>query len=288
MTVTVERPVPSAAPEARRPRRSLPMRLLIGFLKHWLLFVVLVLVWQWYTVGAEDPYFPPPTVIVAKMHELWFSGPAWHLWLTQDAMDNVLPSIGRLLGGWAIASVIGVLLGMAIGRSPIVRDFVNPLVSFLRAVPAPLLLPVFMIIFKLGTEMRLATIAFGVIWPVLLNTADGAASVDKTQVDTARSFRIPRGQWLLGVVLPASLPKILSGLRIGLGLSLVLMVVSELVGATDGLGYELLSAQESFDNDTLWAGIVLIGILGNVLNGLLVFAERHALAWHGADTREKE
>ena len=288
MTVTAERPVAPAPAEAPRPRRPLPLRLLLGFLKHWLLFIVLILLWQWYTVRAEDPYFPPPTEIVGKMHELWFSGPPWHLWLTQDAIDNVLPSIGRLLGGWAIASVIGVLLGMAIGRSPVVRDFVNPLVSFLRAVPAPLLLPVFMIIFKFGLAMKLATIAFGVIWPVMLNTADGAASVDKTQVDTARSFRIPRAQWLFGVVLPASLPKILSGLRIGLGLALVLMVVSELVGATDGLGYELLNAQESFENAALWAGIVLIGILGNVLNGLLMLAERYALAWHGAGTREKE
>ncbi|TDQ04566.1 ABC transporter permease [Labedaea rhizosphaerae] len=288
MTATAERSVAPATTEAPRPRRPLPLRLLIGFLRHWLLFIVLILLWQWYTVGDEDPYFPPPTEIVGKMHDLWFSGPAWHLWLTQDAIDNVLPSIGRLLGGWAIASVIGVLLGMAIGRSPVLRDFVNPLVSFLRAVPAPLLLPVFMIIFKFGLAMQVATIAFGVVWPVLLNTADGAASVDKTQVDTARSFRIPRLQWLFGVVLPASLPKILSGLRIGLGLSLVLMVVSELVGTTNGIGYELLNAQQSFENAALWAGVVLIGILGNVLNGLLMLVERRALAWHGANSREKE
>lgn len=290
MSTTTAAPPPSTvtATETKRPRRSLPTRLLIGFLKHWLVFIVLIVAWQLYTAPLDDPFFPPPSEILTKMHELWFSGPAAHLWLTQDAFDDVLPSIGRLLGGWAIGSLIGVVLGIAIGRSPVMRDFAGPLVSFLRAVPAPLLLPVFMIIFKLGLTMQLATIAFGIVWPVLLNAADGAASVDETQADTARSFRIPRTQWLLGVVLPAALPKILSGLRIGLGLALVLMVISELIGSSNGIGDAMITAQESFDNPALWAGIVLIGILGNVLNGLLMLAERYALAWHGADTREKE
>jgi ABC-type nitrate/sulfonate/bicarbonate transport system permease component len=278
----------TAGAEIRRPRPPLPVRLLTGFLKHWLVFVVLILAWQAFTAGADDPYFPPPSRIFAKMYDLWFSGPASHLWLTQDAIDNVLPSVGRLLAGWAIGSLFGVLIGVGIGRSPVLRDFVSPLVSFLRAVPAPLLLPVFMIIFKFGVPMQLATIGFGIVWPVLLNAADGAGSVDQTQVDTARSFRVPRTQWLLGVVLPAAMPKIFSGLRIALGLSLVLMVISELVGTTNGIGYELIIAQDSFDNAALWAGIVLIGILGNVLNGLLLLVERRALAWQGAGTREKE
>jgi ABC-type nitrate/sulfonate/bicarbonate transport system permease component len=278
----------TAGTETRRPRRPLPVRLLNGFLKHWLVFIVLILAWQAYTAGADDPFFPPPSEILTKMHDLWFSGSASHLWLTQDAIRNVLPSIGRLLGGWAIGSLFGVIIGVGIGRSPLLRDFVSPLVSFLRAVPAPLLLPVFMIIFKFGLPMQLATIAFGIVWPVLLNAADGAASVDQTQVDTARSFRVPRTQWLLGVVLPAALPKIFSGLRIALGLSLVLMVISELIGTTNGIGYELIIAQESFDNRAMWAGIVLIGILGNVLNWVLLLVERYTLAWHGAGTRDKE
>lgn len=278
----------TAGTDTRRPRRPLPLRLLKGFVRHWLLFIVLILIWQAFTAGKDDPYFPPPSEIFARMHDWWFSGPPSHLWLTKDAIDNVLPSIGRLLTGWLAGSAVGVLLGVVIGRSPIVRDFVSPLVSFARAVPAPLLFPVFLIIFKLGLPMQLATIAFGCVWPVLLNTADGAGSVDQTQVDTARSFRIPRSQWLLGVVLPAALPKILSGLRISLGLALVLMVISELVGSTNGLGFELINAQQSFDNPGLWAGIVLVGILGNLLNGALLLVERRALAWHGSGNPHKE
>jgi ABC-type nitrate/sulfonate/bicarbonate transport system permease component len=278
-----------AVDNARVGRRDRRGRRVLGSLaQRWLVFVLFVLVWQLATAGGDNPYFPPPTQIVHKMYELWFSGPVTHAFLTDDAIANILPSIARLLGGWAIGVVIGVVFGIAIGRSPILRDFVNPLISFARAVPAPLLFPVFLIIFKLGAPMQLATIAFGVIWPVLLNTVDGASSVDQTQVDTARSFRIPRGQWLLGVVLPAALPKIFSGLRISLGLSLVLMVISELVGSTDGLGYELINAQNSFDNPALWAGIVLIGILGNVLNALLVLVERRVLAWHGSGVPDKE
>ncbi|TCO60719.1 ABC transporter permease [Actinocrispum wychmicini] len=265
------------------PRAStadqLPARLVTGFLQRWTVFILCVIIWQVATSIAKDTYFPTPLTIVRTMYHLWFAGPAEHLFLTDLAVHNILPSVGRLLAGWAAGGAIGILLGMFLGRSRTGMDYVGPLISFGRALPAPALLPLFLVLFKLGPPVQLATIAFGVVWPVLLNTIHGAQSIDQVQVDTARAFRISRPRWIFGVVLPAALPKIFSGLRISLALSLVLMVISELVGATDGIGYQFQVAIHSFDLTITWAWIVLLGILGNLLNWLFVTIEKRVLIW---------
>jgi ABC-type nitrate/sulfonate/bicarbonate transport system permease component len=143
------------------------------------------------------------------------------------------------------------------------------------------------VLVKIGTPVQPATIVFGVVWPVLLNTVQGAQSVDPLLVDTARAFGTGPARRLFAVVLPATLPKIFSGMRIALGLSLVLMVISELVGATNGIGYQFQLASQSFDLSAVWAWIALVGILGNLLNWLFLVAERRALSWHREATREQ-
>jgi ABC-type nitrate/sulfonate/bicarbonate transport system permease component len=268
--------------------RSGSSRFLGGFLRRWTVLIILIIVWQLVTEAAQDTYFPTPLTIVRKMHELWFSGPASSFFLTEEAIDNIFPSLGRLLMGWAIGGAIGIVLGLFLGRSRTGLDYVNPLINFARALPAPALLPIFLVLFKIGTPVQLATIVFGVIWPVLLNTIHGAQSVDQVQVDTARAFRTPRLQWIFGVVLPAALPKIFSGLRIALALSLVLMVISELVGATNGIGYQFQVASHSFDLPATWAWIVLLGILGNLLNWVFLALERRTLSWHHQASAQTE
>jgi ABC-type nitrate/sulfonate/bicarbonate transport system permease component len=158
--------------------------------------------------------------------------------------------------------------------------YVDPLLQFARAIPPVTLAPVFIVIFKIGTQMEIATIVFGTIWPILLNTMAGARSVDPIQVETARVFRLPWHERLTWLVLPASLPKIFAGLRLSMSLALILMVFSELVGSTDGIGYEMNNAANAFDLTTLWAGIVLLGILGYLLNTVLIVVENRVLAWH--------
>lgn len=259
---------------------ELPARLATGFLQRWTVFIGCVLVWQLVTGVVRDTYFPTPLEIAATLYRMCFSGPASRLFLTDLAVGNILPSLGRMLAGWAIAGLIGIVLGIALGRSRLGLDLAGPVISFGRALPAPMLLPVFLVLFKLGTPVQLATIVFGVVWPVLLNTIHGAQSVDQVQVETARAFGIPRHRWILGVVLPAALPKIFSGLRISLALSLVLMVISELVGATNGIGYQFLVAMHSFELKDTWAWIVLLGILGNLLNWTFLSIERRVLTWN--------
>jgi ABC-type nitrate/sulfonate/bicarbonate transport system permease component len=236
--------------------------------------------WQLWASSTKSSFFPPPSAIVSRMYHLWFSGPAAHLFLTPDATSNILPSLGRVLAGLAIATAIAFPLGIALGRSPVVTSYLSPLLQFARALPVVTLAPVFIAAFKIGTDMEIATIVFGTIWPILLNTIDGAATVDPQHLETGRAFRLSAWQRLIWVIIPAALPKAFAGFRLSLSLSLILMVFAELVGSSNGIGYEMSNATNSFDMTFLWSTIVLLGILGYLLNALLGGAERLVLSWH--------
>ncbi|GAA3555365.1 ABC transporter permease [Amycolatopsis ultiminotia] len=250
-----------------------------GFARKWLLFVVLVLLWELVTRLTVSVFFPPPSEIAVAAAKLWFSGPASQLFLGDAVFDHILPSLGRVLGGWLLSVVVGVALGTALGRSRTGMDYVGPLFAFFRAIPPPALVPVFIVLFHIGPGMQVATIIFGSLWPALLNTVDGVRSVDKVKVETARAFRTPRRYWIGLVVLPAALPKIFAGLRLSLSISLILMAISELVGALNGIGYALLAAQQAYDYDQMWAWVVLLGILGYGFNAALLAIERRVLGW---------
>lgn len=235
--------------------------------------------WELATKAAASPYFLPPSAIVATMYRQWFSGPPGHLWLTADATGNVLPSLGRMLGGWAAASLTGIVAGIAIGRLPLLSELTEPMVHFARAVPPPTLVPVFLFLLRIGTPMEVAAIVFAVIWPVLLNSIDGARHLHPVYVDTARAFRIPPVQRLLRIILPSAAPKIFAGLRLAMALALIMMIISEFSGSTDGIGREMLSAQSNYDVPMMWAVIVLLGLLGIALNTVLSLLEHTILAW---------
>jgi ABC-type nitrate/sulfonate/bicarbonate transport system permease component len=243
--------------------------------------LVLVLAWEAGTRAAASAFFPPPWTIVTRMHQMWFSGPPGSLFLTDLAVDNILPSLGRMAGGFAGGALAGALLGLALGLSARVYDYLDGVLQFLRAIPPPALVTVFLVVFGFGLKMQLAFIMFSIVWPVLLNTADGARSVDPLHLDTSRVFRLSRAGRLCRVVLPSALPKMFAGLRLALSLSLIVMVFSELLpGTSNGIGFELTDAYSTFDLPAMWAGIVLLGVLGYLLNELFLVVERRVLAWH--------
>ena len=259
----------------------------MGWVWRWVVLVAGIGGWQLWASRAQSSFFPPPSAIVARMYHVWFSGPAAHVFLTSDATGNILPSLGRVLASLAIATAIAVPAGITLGRSPVITAYLSPLLQFARALPVVTMAPVFIVLFKLGTQMEIATIVFGTIWPILLNTIDGAASVDPVQLETARAFRMSAWERLVRVIIPAALPKTFAGFRLSLSLSLILMVFSELVGSSDGIGYEMSNASNSFDMTLLWSTIVLLGILGYLLNELLSGTERLVLGWH-INNRERD
>ncbi|MEV0617913.1 ABC transporter permease [Nonomuraea sp. NPDC050404] len=243
--------------------------------------VGLVLAWEAATRAAGNPFFPSPGTIVARMHTMWFSGPPATLFLTDTAIGNILPSLGRMALGLAGGALAGVLLGLAVGLSARAYDYLDGVLQFLRAIPPPALVTVFVVLFGFGLRMQLAFIMFSVMWPVLLNTADGARSVEPLHLQTCQVFRMSRAERVRRVVLPSALPKMFAGLRLALSLSLIVMVFSELLpGTTNGIGFQLTDAYATFDLPAMWAGIVLLGVLGYLFNELFLTVERRVLAWH--------
>ena len=239
-------------------------------------------VWQLWTGTVKDQYFPEPTSIVSALYHQWFTGPASHLWLNKNGTGNLLPSLGRVLGGWAAASLIDIVVGVAIGRLPVLADLCEPIVHFARAVPPAILVPVFLVMLPVGTPVELATIIFGVLWPVLLNSIDGARHVHRGHIESARAFRLPAFQRLTRIILPSAAPKIFAGLRVALALALTMMIISEFAGSTNGIGQEENTAWTTFDVPVIWAVILLLGLLGIVFNTVFSLLERRVLAWqHG-------
>src|SRR5262249_15287224 len=137
----------------------------------------------------------------------------------------------------------------------------------------------FLFVFSIGNPMEIATIIFGVIWPVLLNAIDGARHVHPGHLETARAFRVPPLTRLGRIILPSAAPKILARLRLSLALALVMMIVSEFVGSANGIGNEMLKDESLFDVPGMWGIVVLLGLLGMVLNAAFGLAEQWILAW---------
>jgi ABC-type nitrate/sulfonate/bicarbonate transport system permease component len=246
----------------------------------WGLGIALIALWQILAMRASSIFFPPPTEIAGRAVELWLSGPPSRLFLADRVVHDILPSLFRLLAGWSIAIACGITLGTLIGRSRQLAELLDPSLQFLRAIPGPALVPVFILLLGTETTMRITLIAFGCVWPVLLNTVEGTRTVDPVQVDTALAFRLPRRALLWRIILPAAMPKIFAGMRISLALAVILMVVSELVASTNGIGYRIQNAQIMFLLTDMWCGIALLAVIGYALNRLLLKIEDRALTWH--------
>jgi ABC-type nitrate/sulfonate/bicarbonate transport system permease component len=234
--------------------------------------VAIVLAWEAWARSADSQFWPPPSTIVSQFRDLW---------LFAQFRSDVVPSLVRILLGFGIGSAIGILLGIPLGLSLWARKFAMPHVEYWRAMPPPALLPISVILLhSIGNLQKVSFIAFFCIFPVLLNTIDGARGIDPTLVDTARSYGLGRLERIRRIVLPAALPQIVAGMRNSLALAVIMMVLSEFFASTSGVGYVLLISKNTYQFDPMWASILLIGLLGYLLNILFLLLERWLLAWH--------
>ena len=233
--------------------------------------IALLVLWGVVSASGDTFYFPPLTDILEKFQELW---------LFDRVGSDVVPSLERLFMGYAIACVVAVAIGIPLGLSPVLRRATSPIVEFLRAIPPPALLPFAIVVLGVGNAGKVFLIAFVCLWPILLNTIDGVTGLDPTLRETARSYGVGGRERLLRIVLPAASPQIFAGMRLSLSLALILMVISEMVASTNGIGFFVLQSQRSFAIPEMWSGILLLGILGYVLNALFLLVERRVLRWH--------
>lgn len=231
--------------------------------------------WQLITTAAGSIFFPTVTEILGRFADVVLGGQG-----DAPILGHLAPSLLRLFAGWLLAAVVGVTAGVTVGVSSRVRDYLDPIIQFARAIPPPALLPLFLVLLGLGDAMKISMIAFGIVWPILLNTIDGVRSVDAGYLETGRVYGANPRDRLLRIVLPAAAPSIFAGLRVSLSIAVILMVISEMVAATNGVGFLLMQAQRTFRMLDMWAYLLVLAILGYLLNTALLGVERRVLGWH--------
>lgn len=246
----------------------------------WALGLPLVLFVSWWfaSENSQSFYFPPLSRILDTLVDEWL-GPR--------LLEDVLPSLIRLSFGYLIAVVLGVCLGVAIGSKVRLRTAAEPLLEFFRAIPPPVLVPVLVLVAGFGDTTKVIVIVTGCIWPILLNTVEGVRALDPVMAETCRSYGLRGGARLWRFVLPGSSPQIMAGLRQGLSIAVIMMVISELFASTNGIGFAIVQFQRSFALPQMWSGIIVLGLLGVLLSAAFGVVERHVLSWYH-DSRQAQ
>jgi len=219
---------------------------------------------------VSDAYLSPPSAVIASIAQLVDTGQLW---------KHMAASLQRSLWGLVLASFSGVMLGLLIGSSRRLAAIVDPVLQLFRQTSAFALFPVFILFLGIGELSKVAIIFWASFWPVLLGTVSGVKQVDRLLVNSALSMGASQRFIFFKVVLPASLPSIFTGVRLAGAYSITALVAAEMIGAHSGLGFLTLNSQETFQIPTMYAGILLLAVLGLVLNYLLALLERRLLRW---------
>jgi ABC-type nitrate/sulfonate/bicarbonate transport system permease component len=243
-------------------------------------FGVLLLVWEVSSRSSPflQAYFPPISQILASLFQLIRS---------REILDHLLASLGRFVSGYLLAAAIAVTLGVILGYIRIAYSLLEALIEFLRPMPSVAIIPVAILFLGIGSPMIVAVTIYACAWPILINTIDGVRNIDRTLMDTGRTFGLGRWKILRQVALPAASPYIVTGLRISLPIALILVTTSEMIVGGSGLGFFILDEERSLKTSNMYAGIVLVALLGYLLNRLFVVLESRAMAWQrGMTARE--
>lgn len=199
--------------------------------------------------------------------------------LSGELLVFTFATLQRMLIGWMLASVLGIVLGASIGSSLQVRTWILPTLEFIRPLPASAVIPLAIALLGLSSEMVLAVVAFGSMWPVLLATMHGLNSVHPRLREVSQALQLGHLSYILKIALPNALPDIFAGIRLSMTVSLIVSVVGEMIASQSGLGQSILLAARSFQASELYAGIVMLSAIGFATNALVSTAEHHLLRW---------
>lgn len=235
-------------------------------------FVVLILLAEWGTRSGwiSALTLPRPSDVLDTFKELYQSGLLF---------KHLGPSLSRLAVGAAIGASIGVSVGVLIGLFSYIRSGMVPLIAALFPIPKIALLPLFVIWFGIGEGSKYALIAFGTFTPTVVATYGAVDNVDRTLIRMGQSFGLSWWSIVRKIVIPGAMPGILSGLRISLAIAIILLVAAEMLGAQYGIGAYILEAGSLYDLERLFAGVVILSLLGVLLSAAIGLIERHLLGW---------
>lgn len=244
----------------------------------WLL-VGLLAIWQWRSSSRPSLFIPPPSEIATRFREVWFSGKASDLFTSDEFREHVGASLWRWSRGYGTAAVVGVLLGSFLARNRRANWMFQPVIRLAQSTPSIMLLPLAIILLGINDRMTTSVIIYASLWPTLVNTIDGVSNVDTATINSARSMGISGFRLFRLVLVRAASPQILAGLRVSLGVSIIMMVGSELYAASNGVGYYILLAQRTLRFTDMFAGILLASIIGLAANGLFHLVEKRVMRW---------
>ena len=245
--------------------------------KRWpgfLLLVMILLAWEFAsaTNWVDQVSVPRVSAIVLSWVASVKSG---------QLLAALAPSLGRIFAGFTLAVVVAVPLGLLMGSIALIYRLLEPLTEFIRPIPAAAYIPVAILFLGIGNEMKIFVVFLACLFPILLNTYGGVRGVDPVLIDTGRTFGVSRFKALCQIVFPAALPNILTGMRISLGIALIVVVVAEMIAGNSGIGYYILDMQRTFRVPEMFAGIFTLGLLGFMINFAFLKIEQHFLRWRG-------
>jgi len=233
--------------------------------------VAVILGYAKWAMNAESFYFPPVDQILEQFTSMW---------LGEGFARDVWPSIRNLVVGYGLAVALALGIGLAAGLNRRVGAMIMPILHVFRSVPPITLVPPLIIMLGLDWGTKVVVIAIGASLPMVVATIDGLRRIDPETLDTADAYLVRGWLRLRKVTLPAASPTILGGMQVGLQIAFILMVASEMLGAFEGIGYLTIQAQQTFATAQMWAGIVLLSILGVLANFLFGLGRDHLLKWH--------
>lgn len=247
------------------------------FVAPWTVPIVLIGLYQLYSAHHHSYIFPS----VGKIWSAFVT-----TWNPHGFRTEALPSLINLALGYSVGTLCALIAGLALAKLAGLRVAVEPMISFMLALPSVAFVPVLYSVFGFGDLTRQIIIGQAVFFQVFINVIDGLRNLDPVMMQTADVFHLKRWRRTLLVELPGAGPQIFAGARTGLSLGVLVMIVSELVGTTHGIGVVTLNAQNNFDYPTMWAGMLFIAIIGIVLNYLFLLVEEPILRRSGLSNRQ--
>jgi NitT/TauT family transport system permease protein len=234
--------------------------------------------WEVMVRLANTRLIPRPVDVAIMMWDFAFGG------VYDDAFSGSLPvhlwmSVQRVYGGFLLAAAIAIPLGLLIGRLPLLRAMLDPTISLLRPIPVTAWLPLSMIFFGLGPRAAVFLVFLGAFYPILLSTVFGVKSVDLRLFEAAAMLGCRGPQLFRSVVLPAAMPSIFNGLRLGLGFAWILIVVGEMTGVSEGLGAVIMDGRTLSRTDLFITGMIVIGVSGFVSDRIVVLLNNRLMRW---------
>lgn len=233
--------------------------------------------WLVTAMGWVKPLFiPSPQAVLFKFLQVWREG-----FTNTPFLVHVAVSAARVFGAFLLACAIGIPLGLGMGMSPLIRGIFDPPIEFYRPIPPLAYLPLMIIWFGIGETSKVLLIFLSVLAPVALGARAGVRSAAIEQIHAAYSFGATRLQVLTHVILPAAMPEILTAMRVGIGFGWTTLVAAEMVAATSGLGYMVLTASQFLQTSTVIMGIIVIAAIAYAFDMLMRWVERRVVPWKG-------